>query len=164
MSGGLLIWLSEVFGKLIFNLEGQIVEEIASVNAMAVVAGTVVSFIIGWFWYSPSCFGTKWAQGSGISLEKPEKMPMFRMLAQLVSLFLLALVVGVTANANALTTKILAILAAAMVTVSGGAWTNKSSFALGVDFFYIVVSGAVMIAAQGGTVKKPDSVSIEAKV
>jgi hypothetical protein len=149
MSEGMLIWLSEVFGKLIFNLEDQIVEEIASVNAMAVVAGTLVSFMIGWFWYSPKCFGTKWAQGSGVSLEKPEKMPMFPMLAQLVSLFLLALVVGVTANANALTTAILAILAAAMVTVSGGAWTNKSSFALGVDFFYIVVSGAVMIAAQG---------------
>jgi hypothetical protein len=125
------------------------VEEIASVNTMAVVAGTVVSFMIGWFWYSPKCFGTKWAQGSGVSLEKPEKMPMFPMFAQLVSLFLMALVIGVTANANALTTAILAILATAMVTVSGGAWTNKSSFALGVDFFYIVVSGAVMIAAQG---------------
>ena len=124
-------------------------EEIAAVNAMAVVAGTVVSFMIGWFWYSPKCFGTKWAQGSGVSLDKPEKMPMFPMLAQFISLFLLALVIGVTANANALITAILAILAAATVTVSGGAWINKSSFALAVDFFYIIVSGAVMIIAQG---------------
>jgi hypothetical protein len=125
------------------------VEEIAAVNSMAVIAGTVVSFFIGWFWYSPRCFGTKWAQGSGVSLDKPEKMPKFPMLAQLVSLFLLALVIGITANANALTTAILAILATATVTVSGGAWTNKSGYAMAVDFFYIIVSGAVMIAAQG---------------
>lgn len=123
-------------------------EEIAAVNGAAVIAGTVVSFFIGWFWYSAKCFGTKWAKGSGVSLDQPEKMPMFPMAAQFVSLFLLALVIGVTANANALTTAILAILAAAAFVVSNGAWTNKSSFALGVDFFYIVVSGAVMIAAQ----------------
>ena len=127
----------------------QIVEEIAAVNSVAVIVGTVVSFIMGWFWYSPKCFGTKWAQGSDVSLEKPKKMPMFPMATQFVSLFLLALVIGVTTNANTLTITILTILAAATFAVSNGAWTSKSSFALAVDFFYIVVSGAVMIAAQG---------------
>jgi len=125
------------------------VEDFSAVNWLAVVVGTFVSFFVGWFWYSPKCFGKKWAEGSGISSEPPEKMPAFAMSAQFVSLFILASVVGITATVNALITAILSILAVAAFTVSGGAWANKSSYAMRVDFFYVVVAGVVMIAAQG---------------
>lgn len=76
-------------------------------------------------------------------------MPVFAMLAQLVALFLLALVIGVTATKNALGTAILAIPAAAAFVVSGGAFVRKSTCALAVDGGCIVGSGAIMILAQG---------------
>ena len=123
-------------------------ENFAAVNFAAVAAGAVVSFFVGWLWYSPKVFGRNWAIGSGISPEPPEKMPVFAMLAQLVSLLILALVIGLTATTNALITALLAILAVAVFTVSTGAWINKNAYAMTVDFFYVIVAGVVMIGAQ----------------
>ncbi len=76
-------------------------------------------------------------------------MPVFAMATQFGALFLLALVVGITATTNALGTAVLAILAAAAFTVSGGAFVKKTGFAMAVDGGYIVGSGVLMILAQG---------------
>ena len=123
--------------------------EFANVNWIAVILGTVVAFFVGWLWYSPKLFGKGWAAGSGVELGSAQSMPIFAMVSQLVGLFLLALVVGVTATTSALMTAILAILAAATMTMSAGAFVRKSNYALGVDFGYIVIAGAVMIVCQG---------------
>ncbi|MEP0943696.1 MAG: DUF1761 domain-containing protein [Rhizobiaceae bacterium] len=123
--------------------------EFANVNWIAVITGTVVAFLVGWLWYSPKLFGTGWAAGSGVELGSAQSMPVFAMVSQLVGLFLLSLVVGVTATTSALITAILAILAAATMTMSAGAFVKKSNYALGVDFGYIIVAGAVMIVCQG---------------
>lgn len=124
-------------------------DALVQVNWLAVVAGTVIGFLVGWAWYSPKLFGVRWAEGSGVSLNRPDKMPVFAMVAQLAALFLLALVVGVTAVTHALLTAILAILAVAMFTASMGGFVQKSSYAITVDFFYILVAGAIMILLQG---------------
>ena len=124
-------------------------EDFSNVNWLAVIVGTIVSFLVGWLWYSPKLFGKKWAEGSGVSLDSPNKMPAFAMISQLAALFLLALVIGITATVDALTTAILAILAAATFNVSMGAFINNSGYALAVNFFYIVVAGIVMIICQG---------------
>ena len=123
--------------------------EFANVNWIAVILGTVAAFLVGWLWYSPKLFGRGWAAGSGVELGSAQSMPVFAMVSQLVGLFLLALVVGVTATTSALMTAILAILAAATMTMSAGAFVKKSNYALGVDFGYIVIAGAVMIICQG---------------
>lgn len=123
--------------------------EFANVNWIAVILGAVVAFLVGWLWYSPKLFGTGWAAGSGVELGSAQSMPVFAMVSQLVGLFLLSLVVGVTATTSALMTAILAILAAATMTLSAGAFVKKSNYALGVDFGYIIVAGAVMIVCQG---------------
>ena len=123
--------------------------EFANVNWIAVILGTIAAFLVGWLWYSPKLFGKGWAAGSGVELGSAQSMPIFAMVSQLVGLFLLALVVGVTATTSALMTAILAILAAATMTMSAGAFVRKSNYALGVDFGYIVIAGAVMIVCQG---------------
>ena len=33
------------------------------VSWLAVAVGAVVSFLVGWLWYSPKLFGPKWAEG-----------------------------------------------------------------------------------------------------
>lgn len=124
-------------------------EDFANANWLAIVIGTIVSFLVGWAWYSPKLFGTKWAEGSGVKLDDASEMPVFAMLSQVIALFILALVVGLTAMINALITAILAILAVAMFTASHGGFSQKSRYAITVDFFYIIIAGVIMIVCQG---------------
>ncbi|MBV1868877.1 MAG: DUF1761 family protein [Marinosulfonomonas sp.] len=120
-----------------------------NLNWIAVIIGTGVAFIVGWAWYSGKLFGKGWAAGSGVELGAAKSMPVGAMLAQVIALFLLALVVGVTAQTDALITAILAILAAAAFLVSSGSFAGKSGYALAVDAGYVVVAGVVMIVCQG---------------
>lgn len=119
------------------------------VNWLAVIVGAVAAFLVGWAWYSPMLFGTKWAKGSGVEMGTASDMPVKAMATQFLGLFLLALFVGMTAVSDALVTAIVAILATATLTFSMGAFVKKSQYALFTDFGYIIVSGIVMIAAQG---------------
>ena len=38
------------------------------VSWLAVIVGAVVSFLVGWLWYSPKLFGPKWAEGVGVKM------------------------------------------------------------------------------------------------
>ena len=53
-------------------------ESLGNINWLAVIVGTVVTFLVGWAWYSPKLFGTRWAEGSGVSLNRPDKLPLVR--------------------------------------------------------------------------------------
>jgi len=121
----------------------------SNVNWLAVIIGTIVSFIIGWLWYSPVLFGKKWAEGSGVELGTASSMPIAAMVTQLVSTFFLALLVGITAAQNALATIILIVLTIAGFVMSVGLFVKKSTFAVLVDGGFIVIMGVVMIIIQG---------------
>lgn len=121
----------------------------SNVNWLAVIIGTIVSFIIGWLWYSPILFGKKWAEGSGVELGTASSMPVAAMVTQLVSTFFLALLVGVTAAQNALATIILIVLTIAGFVMSVGLFFKKSTFAVLVDGGFIVIMGVVMVIIQG---------------
>lgn len=124
-------------------------EIFSNVNWIAVGVGTIVSFLVGWAWYSPKMFGVKWAQGSRVDLGKADQMPAFAMVSQLVALFLLATVIGLTALTNDLVTAVVAILAMATFSASNGGFVQKTNYAITTDFFYAIVVGVVMIACQG---------------
>ena len=124
-------------------------EILSNVNWIAVGVGTVASFLVGWAWFSPILFGVKWAEGSRVDLGTADQMPIFAMVSQLVALFLLATVIGLTALTNDLVTAIVAILAMATFSASNGGFVQKSNYAIAVDFSYAVVVGCVMIACQG---------------
>jgi len=125
-------------------------EELTSgVSWVGVVVGAVAAFLIGWVWYSPKLFGTKWAAGVGVDLGSASEMPVGAMLSQLIGLFLMSWFVGVTAVANALLTVILATAAFAVLAYSGGMFAKKSAYARGVEAGYLAVCLVVMIVAQG---------------
>lgn len=125
-------------------------EELTSgVSWLGVVSGAVVAFLIGWGWYSPKIFGTKWAEGVGVDLGSASDMPVGALLSQLVGLFLMSWFVGVTAVANALLTAILATVAFGALAYSGGMFAQKSAYARGVEAGYLAVSLIVMIVCQG---------------
>lgn len=122
--------------------------EFAELNWIAVVTGAIAAFLFGWLVYSPILFAKVWAEGSNVELTPESKPPLAGMLLQILGLLCLATVVGVTATINALFTAILAILAAAFLVTSNGAFCKKSTAALAVDAGYIVGSGVLMIVAQ----------------
>ena len=118
------------------------------VSWLGVGSGAIVAFLIGWVWYSPKVFGTKWAEGVGVDLGSASEMPMGAMISQLIGLVLMSWFVGVTAVANALFTVILATVAFGMLAYSGGMFAQKSAYARGVEAGYLGVCLVVMIVCQ----------------
>ena len=124
-------------------------EIFVGVNWLAVVIGAVLAFALGWLWYSPRLFGTKWAEGSGVNMGSADQMPMGAMGTQALGLLLMSWFVGVTAVNNALLTVILATLAFTVLAYSGSSFSGKSSYAKAVDGGYWIAALVVMILVQG---------------
>lgn len=119
-----------------------------NIDWIAVIAGGVASFLLGWLWYSPKLFGTKWAAGVGIELSSECVVPVAAMVAQLIGTFLLAWVVGITATHNALLMIILIVVTIATLIIANGLFAKKSGYAIAVEAGFIVAMAVVMIAAQ----------------
>jgi len=127
-----------------------VVEELTTeVSWLGVIAGAVVSFLIGWLWYSPKLFGVKWAEGSGLELGNASSMPVTAMISQVVGLFLMSWFVGVTAASNALLTVILATVAFTVLGYSGGMFGRRSRYARNVDAGYWIICLVAMVVCQG---------------
>ncbi len=120
----------------------------AGVSWLGVIVGAVAAFLIGWLWYSPKLFGTKWAAAVGVEMASADKMPMGAMVTQIVGLLLMSWFVGVTAVSSALLTVILATLAFTVLAYSGGAFAKKPAYARNVDAGYWIVCLVVMIVSQ----------------
>lgn len=115
------------------------------VNWLAVIVGAVAAFILGWLWYSPKLFGTKWAEGAGVSVEDGAGPPAAAMIFQAVGTLLLAWVVGVTAAADALLTIILITITFVVLIIAGGKFSQKNSYVIGVEAGYVAAMVVVMI-------------------
>ncbi len=122
-------------------------EIIANVNWIAVVVGAVVSFALGWLWYSPKMFGEKWLHGIGISFDDQTSM-MPAMITQIVGTFLFAWVIGLTATTDSLLTAILITLTIAVLIKANGLFSKKSHYAIKVEVGFIIVMAIIMIATH----------------
>ena len=120
-----------------------------NVNWLAVIVGFVVSFALGWLWYSPALFQKKWAAGVGLSSDRPDFMPKMAMIMQALGTFLLSWLVGVTAANEALLTILLVVFTIIILQVAGGLYTQKSSAAIGVEAGFVAAMAVVMIIIQG---------------
>jgi hypothetical protein len=120
-----------------------------NVNWLAVAIGFVLSFLLGWLWYGPKLFGTKWAEGVGAKPGNAGSMPMAPMILQAIGTFLLAWLVGVTAGNNALATIMLVAITYMVMQAASGKFTGKSGYAIGTEVGYTAAMVVVMIAVQG---------------
>jgi Protein of unknown function (DUF1761) len=119
------------------------------VSWLAIIAGAVVSFLLGWLWYSPKLFGVKWAEGSHVKMGSADAMPVGAMASQGIGLLLMSWFVGVTAVSNALYTVILATIAFTVLAYSGNSFSGKSNYARLVDAGYWVACLVIMVLSQG---------------
>jgi hypothetical protein len=124
-------------------------EEVATdVNWLAVIVGAVLSFLLGWLWFSPMLFGKGWAAGVGVDLASAISMPVAAMVSQAVAIFLLAWLFGITAANDALLTIILVVLAIAGFILSGGLFAKKSMYAVYTEAGFIIAIGVLMFIVQ----------------
>ena len=119
------------------------------VSWLAVIVGAVVSFLVGWLWYSPKLFGPKWAEGVGVEMGTANDMPFEAMIFQAIGLLLMSWFVGVTAASNALLTVILGTVAFVVLAYSGGLFTKKSKYARYTEAGSWLVSLVIMVICQG---------------
>lgn len=124
-------------------------EIVSNVNWIAVVVGFVVAFLVGWLWYSPKLFGTKWAEGCGFDLKNASEMSMPAMGLQILGTFLLSWFVGVTAKNEALLTVVLATVTFAVLMLAGGYFSRKTAYARNTEAGFFVVMVVIMIVCQG---------------
>ena len=118
------------------------------VNWLAVIAGAVAAFVMGWLWYSPKLFGTKWAEGLGVELGSASEMPVGAMATNMIGLLLMSWFVGVTAANNALLTVILATVAFTLLGYSGGMFGKQTTYVRNVNAGYWLAALVVMIVCQ----------------
>ena len=119
-----------------------------NVNWLAAGVGTVLSFMLGWLWYSPKLFGKKWAEGSGIELAESSAMPVTPLAFQLLATFLLAWLIAITATRDALLTAILILLTVACFVGTNGMFIKKSRTAIMIEVGFVLAMGVVMIAVH----------------
>ena len=124
-------------------------ELVTGVNWLAVIVGFVVSFGLGWVWFSPKLFGKKWAEGNGLDPNGPDKMPMTAMVSQVVGTFLLAWVVGVTAKNDALLTILLITVTIVVLNGASSFFLNKNAYVRRTDAGFTVAMVVIMIICQG---------------
>ncbi len=123
-------------------------EIIMNVAWVPVVVGAIVAFFVGWLWYSPKLFGTKWAEGVGITINDNHGPMMMALIAQVAGTFLFAWVIGLTASQDALLTAILITITIATIVKANGLFAQKSMYAIRVEVGYILVMAIIMIVTH----------------
>ena len=119
-----------------------------NVDWIAVIAGTVVSFLLGWLWYSPALFGKKWAAGVGVDLGSAQNVPAVALVTQLAATFSLAWLIGLAVGRHGFVVDVLIVTMPVLFIVSNGMFAKKSSYAIAVEAGFIVAMGLVMNVVQ----------------
>ena len=100
------------------------------VSWYAVIAGFVLSFLLGWAWFGPKMFGPKWAEGIDVKMGDASNMPMAAMGLQALGTFMLSWLVGITATHNALWTIVLVAATIIVLMAAGSKFAQKSNYAI----------------------------------
>ena len=122
-----------------------------NVNWIATIIGAVLAFLLGWLWYSPRMFGTKWAQGAGVKIGDGAAMPAAPLVVQAIGTLLLSWVVSITATRDMLATIILVAITIAVLVAAGGLFARKSRYAIATESGFVLAMVVVMILVQAVT-------------
>lgn len=117
------------------------------VDWIGVGAGAVLSFLVGWFWYSPKGFYPAWSASAGVTHRSGD--PMAAAFGSLVvGLLLYATFVGVMMARGQCGPLILGIIAFIVMGYSNNAFKKLGAVSRTVDAGSWAVSGLLMILAQ----------------
>lgn len=119
----------------------------AGVDWIGVGAGTVLSFLVGWFWYSPKGFYPAWSASAGVRHAPGD--PMAAAFGSLVvGLLLYATFIGVMMARGQCGPLVLGVIAFIVMGYSSNAFKKLGAVSRTVDAGSWAVSGFLMILAQ----------------
>ena len=110
----------------------------------------ILSFLLGWLWFSPKFLGTPWANGvPGVDLENCNEKPVaLAMITQALGTFGLAWVIGISISYNALFTSLLIVTTIILLIISNGKFALKNNTAVLIEAGYIATMATIMLACQ----------------
>lgn len=81
-----------------------ILDYVQELNWLAVVAATLVAFVVGAVWYMPALFGKAWMKATGLTEKDTQKANMAQAISlTIVGTFVAAMAIGVLVQVLALT-------------------------------------------------------------
>jgi len=119
-----------------------------NVSWLAVLVGFILSYLLGWLWYSPKLFGPTWAQGVAISMAEGSELPKAAMITQALATLGLSWVFAITVSNGAFATIALIMTTLMLFIISNGKYAQKSNAAVSIEASYIAAMGVVMLVCQ----------------
>ena len=116
------------------------------VNWLAVMAGAVIAYLVGWAWYSPRFFGERWARAANV--EYSTTPPVAAMAMHFSGMVLLSWFVGIMAREGLLATTLLLMIAGAVLGYGTDGYLKIRTDGKLINAGYWIVCVIVMIAAQ----------------
>ena len=128
----------------------QMEELMKLVDFTAVIVSFLLSFMLGWLWFNPKLFGSKWADGvPGVSMDDDcQKPPALAMFTQALSVFGLAWIVGITVSYNTLPMLALIVSTIILFIISNGKFAQKNNTAVIVEAAYVIAMTIIMVTCQ----------------
>lgn len=120
---------------------------IAQIEWIPVLSSVIVTFILGWLWYSPALFLKPWLKG----IPDPPKWqaPMWMPLsAHAGSLLFLAIVVQTLLKTGQVVLLVLVAFTVMGFIKSNGMYAGKNKIAISIEVLYILASVLLMVLLQ----------------
>ncbi len=121
---------------------------VTGVNWLAVGISTVLSFMLGAFWYSQMAFGKKWAEGVGVDSGSDAKQPVAALVIQFVGTFLLAWIVALAFALEALSAAILIVITVSILLMAGSMFGGNSRYATITEGSFVLAMAVIMIGTN----------------
>ena len=121
--------------------------ELASdINWAAVVAGAVMSYLAGWFWYSPKLFGERWANAANVTYSKTP--PVAALAMHFSGMVLLSWFVAIMAREELMAATVLFMIAGAVLGYATDGYLKIRTEGKLINAGYWMAMILIMIAAQ----------------
>ena len=121
---------------------------VTGISWWAVGISTVISFMLGGFWYSSAGFGKKWAEGVGLDMGTAGSQPVPALVLQLVGTFLLAWVVGVADATGSYSVLVLIVLAITVLLIAANLFAEHTLYSSLVQGLFVVAMAVIMVVCN----------------
>lgn len=115
-----------------------------TVNWIAIGLGTLISYLLGGFWYSPSMFGEKWAAGTRGDAGSSDHQPWSALILQLVGTILLAWLIALAAANGTWISAFLIVSTVVILMTANNLFAGHSHYATAVQAGFVVVMALIM--------------------
>ena len=117
---------------------------VTNVNWLAVGVSTIISYLFASLWYSPSVFGSKWANGIGLQIGAEEGFSIYALVSQFFATLLLAWIVSLAIGNGSLAFIFLISLTVFFFLLAANLIAEHSTYASLVEATFVFAISLIM--------------------